>query len=206
MMDKSVPYKDIVMVMDSNKILLTPAPTLPEGFSFRFFSGEEDIPHWCRIETAVDEFDTEEDARTHFAEEFLPHINELKTRCIFILNRESQPIATAMCWLSNSGIPGRLHWVAVCPEYQGLGLGKAVTQKAVNICAELHHGNKMWLSTQTWSYRAVMMYHKLGFNMLKSEVELGGKYSYIKDFDSAIEVLVGLLQPSEVLQLKNTAV
>jgi len=206
MMDKSIPYKDIVMVMESSKVLSAPTPVLPEGFKFRHFSGEEDISLWCRIETAVEEFDTEEDAYKHFNKEFSPHVNELQRRCIFILNKENLPIATAMCWFSNSVMPGRLHWVAVCPEYQGLGLGKAITKKAINTCAELHPGKKMWLSTQTWSYRAVMMYHKLGFCMLKSEVDLGGKISYLQDFDSAVEVLSDVLKPSEVLLLKNTAV
>jgi len=204
MIDKSVAYKDIIMVMPGNKATDTPEPTLPQGFSFRFFNDENDISHWCRIETSVQEFDSEAEALDHFKEEFYPHMEELKKRCIFVLNKEGLPIATAMGWFSHGEIANRLHWIAVCPGYQGLGLGKSVSQKAVTVCAKIAPGEDIWLSTQTWSHRAVLMYHKLGFDMLKSEMQLGEKNAYVKDFDDGMEILASILKPADVAALQES--
>ena len=206
MIDKTVEYKSIVMLMDADKVMTTPAPLLPQGFSFRLFCGEEDIEHWCRIETSVQEFDNPAEAKEYFMSEFYPYMDEMKKRCAFVLNSDMVPIATATGWYSRSIIPNRLHWVAVCPEYQGLGLGKAVSQKAINLCAMLAPNQPMWLSTQTQSARAVGMYHKLGFNMVKSGMDLEEEDAYVRDYDRAIEILGGLLDLRVVESLRELSV
>ena len=206
MIDNSVEYKEIVLVIDADKAMSTPDASLPKGFSFRLFNGEEDIAHWCRIEASVKEFDSETEANKHFQKEFSSRMEDLKQRCVFILNEDGLPIATAMGWLSNAEIKSRLHWVAVCPEYQGLGLGKSVTQKAINVCANLLPNQPMWLSTQTTSHRAVLMYHKFGFNMLKSEMQLKERSSYVADYDKAMEILATVFGLDDVKSLRDTAV
>jgi len=206
MIDESVEYKEIVMILDAGKAMATPEASLPKGFSFRLFEDEEDIAHWCRIEASVKEFDSEADARKHFLNEFGARMEDLKKRCIFILNEDGLPIATAMGWLSAAEIKSRLHWIAVCPKYQGLGLGKSVSQKAINVCANLLPNQPIWLSTQTTSHRAVLMYHKFGFNMLKSEMQLKERSSYIDDYDKAIAILATVLKAEDVKSLKNTTV
>jgi len=188
------------MEMKVEKISSTPEATLPQGFSFRLHDGsEDDVLHWSRIETAVQEFDSQDEARTYFMEEFYPHINEVQKRCVFVVNADGLPIATASGWFSydeNGDIVNRLHWVAVCPEYQGLGLGRSVSTKAINICAKLTPGKKMWLNTQTHSHRAVMLYHKLGFNILASH----------EDYARAMEVLADVFEPKDMLALKESAI
>ena len=200
MLDKSIEYKRIVMEMNAKQLSATPEAVLPTGFTFRLHNGsEEDILHWSRIETAVQEFDSQEEAREYFMTEFYPHIDEVQKRCVFILNEDGLPIATASGWFSydeDGGILNRLHWVAVAPCYQGLGLGKAISTKAINICAKLTPGKKMWLNTQTHSHRAVLMYHKLGFNMLAGHPE----------YDDAMEVLAGVLAPEDMQVLKSYAI
>jgi len=206
MIDESVEYKEIVMVLDANKAMSTPQASLPKGFSFRLFNGEEDISHWCRIEASVEEFASEADALKHFKHEFSSRIEDLTKRCIFILNEDGLPIATSMGWLSTAEIKSRLHWIAVCPQYQGLGLGKSVSQKAINICANLLPNQPIWLSTQTTSHRAVLMYHKFGFNMLKSKMQLKERSSYIEHYDKAIEILASVYRPEDIKSLKDTTI
>ena len=207
MIDKKIEHRKILMVMDGQKAAAVPEPALPEGYKFRFFSGEEDIAHWCRIETSVLEFDSEADARKSFESEFGDDVEQLKKRCIFIVNNENLPIATSMGWFSKVNFTNRLHWIAVCPKYQGLGLGRAVSQKAVAICAKLSPDNERitWLSTQTGSHRAVMIYHKLGFNMTNKPIHAGERNAYIDDFDRAFDVLAKVLKPDELESLKRTA-
>ena len=208
MIDKSVEHRDIVMVMDGRTAAAMPEPVLPEGFRFRFFNGEEDAAHWCRIEASVREFDSEADAKKHFEEEFGGHTDQLRERCIFIVNSENHPVATAMGWFSEDRLTNRLHWIAVCPEYQGLGLGKAVSQKAVTVCAGLSpdHERITWLSTQTGSHRAVAIYHKLGFNMTNKPIQSYEEKTYIKDFDRALEVLATVIKSDVMESIKNKAV
>lgn len=199
MLDTSIEYVRIVMEASGEKVLSAPRAVLPPGFIFRLHNGsEEDIRHWCRIETAVLEFDHEAEAREYFMKEFYPHMDEVQKRCVFILNKDGLPVATASGWFSqdpDGGVLNQLHWVAVCPQYQGLGLGKAVSTKAINICAQLAPGKKMWLNTQTHSHRAVVMYHKLGFNVRVSE-----------QLDKAMDVLAEVLKPEDVRALRETAV
>jgi len=181
------------MLLDGKTAQQTTEPTLPDGFSFRLFENEADIAHWCRIEASVNEFDSEDQARTHFEKEFGAQLAELQRRCIFIVNQDGLPVATAMGWFSGGAIKNRLHWIAVSPQYQGLGLGKAVSQMAVTVCAKFSPGQTIWLSTQTWSHRAVVMYGKLGFRMIKNDMGIEMKYSYIGDFDKAVEILRAVL-------------
>jgi len=166
MLDKSIEFKRIVMKMDSDEIKKTALPVLPEGFSFKFFSAGDEA-HWAQIETSVLEFESESDAENYFRENFLPHESELEKRCVFVVNSKNIPIATATAWFADNetGHRSRLHWVAVCPEYQGLGIGKAVTQKVLQIFREIEPDEPVWLHTQTWSPVAIKLYLRLGFHI-----------------------------------------
>ena len=87
-----------------------------------------------------------------------------------------------------------MHWVAVKPDYQGLGLGKAVTEKALKIFSEKDSGRSVMLHTQTWSHKAVKLYGKLGFVML-SDKDAPARSTYIgfelqnNDYYEALEIL-----------------
>jgi ribosomal protein S18 acetylase RimI-like enzyme len=56
-----------------------------------------------------------------------------------------------------------LYWVGVDPEYQGLGLGKAVIARATDMLAGFYGRTPIFLKTQTWSYKAVGIYRKCGY-------------------------------------------
>ena len=84
MIDESIEYKEIVMVLDTSKATSSPKANLPKGFQFRFFNGEEDIQNWCRIEASVKEFDSEANALKHFNYEFSSRMEDLKKRCFFV--------------------------------------------------------------------------------------------------------------------------
>jgi len=204
MLDKSVKYKNIIMRIEKDKVSNTASPpVLPRGFSFRYYSGAKDIDHWCEIETSVLEFASVSEAKDYFTKAFLPYENELKNRCLFIADENNLPVATATVWYAGSelGHQAALHWVAVRPKYQGLGLGKTIVQKALQRFSELEPNCDVWLHTQTWSHTAVRLYHKLGFNMLKQDTLAGCK----NDFDEAIEILKSVYDEAVVLELAETA-
>jgi GNAT superfamily N-acetyltransferase len=160
MLDKSVPYVRILMKRRAGAAI--PEVSLPDGFRFVFFkAGDEKA--WAEIETSVLEFHSENRALGYFQKNFLPFLPELEKRCIFVENAEGEKVATSMAWRDyNNRIPW-LHWVSVKPEFQGLGLGKAITSKATRLLLEISGDVDFFLSTQTWSHKAVRIYEKLGW-------------------------------------------
>lgn len=162
MLDKSVPYAGLFMRREAGAPLA--AAALPDGFRFAFYD-EGSAMDWARIETSVLEFDAEFAAVKHFTEKFLPYGDELGKRCLFVENGNGVKIATATAWWSDISGERRpwLHWVAVDPEYQGLGLGKAIVSRVVELMTELEGDVEFYLSTQTWSYKAIGIYRLNGF-------------------------------------------
>ncbi|HHW31842.1 MAG TPA: GNAT family N-acetyltransferase [Clostridiaceae bacterium] len=211
MLDKSIPYKHVIMRLNRNTYF--DEPSLPEGFHFRFFQKGDEY-HWARIETSVLEFDNEEKALAYFSRDYLYRLPELEKRCVFVINREGLPVATATAWYANSrlGYQASLHWVGVCPEYQGKGLGKAVVKKVLSLFASWEPEERIWLHTQTWSHVAIRMYHSLGFNILKTEstaVEIGGENPgpviSKNDYEEAMQILKDIYEPEFYEKLIATA-
>lgn len=166
MLDKSVPFLNILMCRPAG----TPIPqyALPEGYSFSMFApGDE--KEWAEIEASVLEFPRGVDALVHFQRRFLYAPQEVARRCLFIQNPAGEKIATATIWWEYSG-KRRDPWVsyvAVKPDYQGLGLSKALLSRLLELSAEIEGDRKVYLHTQTWSHRAVKLYEKFGFYITK---------------------------------------
>ena len=162
MLDKSVRYAGIYFKRAAGTpVLVRP---LPDGFRFALYNvGDE--TRWARIETAVLEFDSEFEALLFFNKKFIPHADELRRRCIFIENEAGEKIATATAWWDD--LSGRrspwLQWVGVDPRYQGLGLGKSLISRAIELLTELEGDVCFYLHTQTWSYKAIGIYKANGF-------------------------------------------
>jgi len=162
MLDKTVPYFQLRM----RRRARTPTTEfpLPEGFRFVFYTeGDESV--WAAIEDSVGEFDSEFAALIHFKKKFTPYPEELSRRLFFIENSDGKKVATACAWWSYIEGERRawLHWVAVNPKSQGLGLGKALISRATELFKELDGDVDVYLNTQTWSYKAINIYVKCGF-------------------------------------------
>jgi len=189
MLDKSVPYAKLIMCRKAG----TPIPEfpLPDGFKFTFYSDGDD-KHWARIETSVGEFDSEFSALMLFRRDFIPHIDELYRRCLFIENKDEKKIATANAWwaTNNNNRLAWLHWVSVDPNYQGLGLGKAVSAQTTRLMCELEGDVDIYLSTQTWSYKAIDIYKKCGYEPTDEKALYGPKSK--NDYKKALKILAKL--------------
>ncbi|QSX05111.1 GNAT family N-acetyltransferase [Sedimentibacter sp. zth1] len=172
MLDKSIQYYDVIMKRKMGTLI--PSPYLPDGFRFAFFKlGDE--KSWAEIETSVGEFKDVNYALKYFQDNYLPYLNELAQRCIFIENKEGVKVATITNWWNYTGFRQDpwVHWMATHPQYQSLGLGKAIVFKAMMNIKEIDGDKDVYLHTQTWSYKAINIYKKAGFN-ITSEHGLGG--------------------------------
>lgn len=184
MLQKSVPFKSIYMKIDAVEIEKIQVPSLPVGYSYRFYQ-EGNQENWAKLETLVDEFATIEAARERFESEFLSSgdryqalaqkfsiaENILDQRQVFIEAPNGEVVATATAWLANKfgEYQPILHWVSVHPDYQGLQLGKSIVAKAMSLFPKYEPGKDVMLHTQTWSYPAIVLYQKLGFYLCKTE-------------------------------------
>ena len=213
MLDKSVEYKSIVMKMAAGSVPSVSVPDLPDGYAFHLF-GEGDEAHWARLETSVLEFPTEQAALDYFVRDYMPYLDALKQRCVFVVNREGLPVATATAWFAESilGYQASLQWVSVEPASQGKGLGRAATAKAMSLFPQLEPNQDVYLHTQTWSHIAVRLYRSIGFHLCKTEAiamlrnDGQGVKIYPNEFAGAVAVLRTVMEPEAVEDLIRTAV
>jgi len=186
MLDKTVPFAKIKMVRRAG----TPIPDfpLPEGYKFVFYKAGAEID-WARIETSGGEVDSEFAALLRFTEEFIPEADELYRRCLFIEDKDGKKVATANAWWSYVGDERRawLHWVSVDANYLGLGLGKAIISRVTHLLKEIEGDVDFFLSTQTWSYIAIDIYKKCGYEPTDEKALYPGRLK--NEYKKAIKIL-----------------
>lgn len=153
----------IPVVMVKEDLAVVPSFPLPPGYRLRYFRRGEG-PLWAEIEVSVGEFSTMEQALAHFEKEFGPFPDEMEKRCLFLEDAAGRVIGTTTAWYNPSFRGkdyGRIHWVAIRPEWQGRKLGKPLFAAALRRLAEFHR--RAYLTTQTTSARAIRMYLDFGF-------------------------------------------
>ena len=173
MLDKSIEFFKIILKREKGKELKN--ETLPEGFKFvKFKKGDEKA--WAEIEKSVLEFENTKDGEEYFKNKYLPYIDELERRTIFIENNNGEKIATFTAWWRYTGERRYpfMEWVAVKPEYQGKGLGKALISEGVKLMIAIEGDCDMYIPTQTWSYKAIRLYRWAGFEFETEEKFPGG--------------------------------
>ena len=185
MLDKTIPYKNIIMRRQASVAL--PQVSLPPGFTFVGYC-DGDAAAWAEIETSVLEFDSVPQASMYFAAEYLPYLAELKKRTLFVRSDEGSLVSTFTAWWQYTGVRRDpwVHWVAVRPEFQGKGIGKAVVFEGMRRLLEIEGDREVFLHTQTWSHRAIGIYLKAGFEFVLDGHSLGGQ---INESREALEVL-----------------
>lgn len=214
MLDKTIPYHSIILAITPETIDALRVPVLPAGYSYHFYTpGDEQA--WVDIELSVNEFSNRENGNAYFKQRFLAYPDELPKRCLFIKAADGQLVATSTAWFERDtdqwGPRPILHWVGCDPLHQGIGLGRAVVSKALSLFPSLWSSRQdVLLHTQTWSHRAVRLYHKLGFNICRKRRTV----TYPNDiptlhkngYAQAIEVLKEVMSREEVEELIATAV
>ena len=175
MLDKTIPFAKVFMRRKAGSPI--PVFPLPEGFSYTYYEDGDEI-NWARIETSAGEFDSEFAALLRFKNEFMHEVDELYRRCLFIRTADGEKVATANAWWSYIGEQRRawLHWVSVDPRFQGLGLGKAIISRVTELMKVLEGDVDFYLGTQTWSYVAINIYRKCGWEPTDEKILYGWKY------------------------------
>ncbi len=185
MLDKSVPFKHVLMRRPAGHPL--PSWSLPDGFSFAFYEPGNDRD-WAVIETSVLEFPRSADALLYFQSDFGVYSRELSRRVLFVVAPDGERVGTGSAWFAYTGTRRDpwFDWIGVKPEFQGLGLGKAIAARLMHLEVEIEGDRDIYLHTQTWSHKAIKIYQKIGFEITR-EKNLRG---FLNDeYDEAIAIL-----------------
>ncbi len=152
----------IAMIRDN--LADIPERSLPDDYCFRTFEpGDERL--WAEIQAAAGLFENIYKALERFESEFAPHLEEMVSRCFFIVHRQTgETAASGTAWydLDFQGHNyGRLHWVAARPEHQGRGLGKPLVARLLRRLAESHDRAYLWTTHNCAT--AIRIYLDFGF-------------------------------------------
>jgi len=135
-----------------------PAWALPSGFTIRpYQSGDAQI--WRAIHERADRFNIFDD--NTFAQWFGADETLLQTRQKYLLAPDGEVIGTATAWFDDAEV-GRVHWVAIVPEYQGRGLAKPLLSVIGNTLRDCGH-RRATLTTSLQRPIAMALYRKIGF-------------------------------------------
>ncbi len=148
------------MILSRDKAL--PRLEVPAGFQLRGYR-PGDVEVWFRILSRADRYlpvTIEQHGRSFGGSE-----PELSRRQLFLLAPDGTPIGTSTAWFGSNPLDatwGRVHWLAVLPEWQGRGLGKALLAATLRRLQELGH-SRIYLITETVRRRAIALYLEFGF-------------------------------------------
>jgi len=162
MLDKSLPFAPVIMVKRNADNY--PRFGLPAGYKVEsYVPGRE--REWAEIMASVGEAESVEAGVKLFNSTFGDHPELLGRRNLFAVSEYGHAVATASLWEGEHfGIPlPRVHWVACRPDHQGRGLIKALLTALLDMHNGLALGRVIYLTTQTWSYMAIGLYKKFGF-------------------------------------------
>ena len=143
-----------------------PRPELPSGMRVRAYR-PGDAATWTRIHEDTGFYGTLPPGLHE--REFGHDDTALAERQLFVVNAEGDDIATATAWLNDPahGLPGgRLHWVAVVPTAQRMGVASALVG-AVAARFEALGETAAYLTTDSHNTRAIALYGRLGFRLVR---------------------------------------
>ncbi len=177
-MNEAVDNQRVLMVRDNLQEI--PDCPLPNGFTFRWYlPGDE--PAWLRIQQAADVYN--HFTQHTFAAEFGPDLSVLAERQCYLLEPGGRAVGTVTAW-HNDRMEGegyaRLHWMAVTPDCQGLGLGKALMSVICQQMRTLGY-QRAYLSTGVARLPAIGLYLSFGFVPLIRNEQDAARWAGVSD-------------------------
>jgi GNAT superfamily N-acetyltransferase len=138
-----------------------PQHAVPAGYVLRLYEPGDEAA-WVAVNGAADKYNRI--TLETFRHEFKGDLAELRRRCFFLREPGGRDVGTATSWYNrdyHGRDIGRIHWVAILPEFQGKGLAKPMMTVAMNRLAELH--DSAYLSTGVLRLVAIKIYLDFGF-------------------------------------------
>ena len=159
-----------------------PLPHKAQGITVRNYQlGDE--KHWAAIEYSIGDFQSIVEAELYFKTHYK---DEIYDRCFFAEDKDKNVIGTCIAWhdLKDDESVSSLHWLAVDPNYQNNGAGKALLNAVMSYYCK-NHLMPVYLHTQPWSYKAIKLYLSAGFKIMKTDTFA----DYKNEYSEAISIL-----------------
>lgn len=118
--------------------------------------------YWKNIHLLSDKYNRISDET--FETQFELFHEELHQRQLYI-RAGNEIVGTCTAWNDLNGKYkdyGKIHWLAVIPDFQGQGLGKVLLSQTIRILKTLGY-NKAYLETDSRRKNALFLYEKMGF-------------------------------------------
>jgi GNAT superfamily N-acetyltransferase len=148
-----------------------PVCAFPAGFSLRWYQPGDEA-RWFRIHRLADH--DSEITPDLFARRFGSDHDLLAQRQCYLLDGRGDPIGTATAWFDDDFLGarfGRVHYVAIVPDYQGRGLSRPLMSVICQRLRELGH-DRAYLATSTARIPAINLYLGFGFvPLIRTEEE-----------------------------------
>jgi len=162
-----------------------PEFALPAGFALRWYKPGDEA-HWLRIQFAADQYNEitpglfrkqfgmevagglQSSSARERESEINSGLESLCERQCYLLDPLGKTVGTGTAWFNDNfegARWGRLHWVAITPEFQGRGLGNALITVTCRRLRDLGH-ERAYLSTSTVRIPAIKLYLRFGFQPL----------------------------------------
>ncbi len=193
MLDRSIPFYNMILKCSAYKPF---AITLPKGFFFKQFEPGDEIA-WAALEHEIGDFSSPEEALAYFQKAYGASPEELRRRAVVLAN-DTGINGFCIAWRDfRQGVPvASLHWLVVSPAWEGKGLGRALVQKTLELYEKLGEF-PVYLHTQPWSYRALMLYLHLDFRLQKEDTFS----AYENQYWEAVGALEEILSPERFQEL-----
>jgi len=194
MVDKTIPYKNIIMIAHDPK---PQNAVLPDGYYFdKYRDGDDET--WAVMEQYAGDFATSEKALEYFRNTYVSRREELEKRFVIVRNKDGEGVCSCIAW--NTSRNGErcpcLQWLVTAEGYEGLGLADAVAAETVTRFHDI--GEKpVYLHTQPWSYKAVWLYFKHGFRISKNDTF----QTFTNQCDEALPILESLIPKDKFEQI-----
>ncbi len=138
-----------------------PQIPFPEGFGIRAMRPDEGAL-WTDIQRDAElYFPIGDDL---FSDQFGDELQAIQWRSFIITNQKGLGVGVVSAWFDRhfrGEDYGMIHWIAIRPAYQGLGLGKAALSFALSQLSQWHE--RAFLGTQTKRLNAIKLYLDFGF-------------------------------------------
>ena len=165
MLDRTIPFYNTILKCSAYKCRDV---ELPDDFiivPYRYGYEKE----WAKLECSVGDFGSAEEAEIYFAENYLRD-PQLFPNILFVLNKDNDIAGSCIAWhdMRRSDSVSSLHWLVVRQRYRGIGLGRALCIAVMNIYAQ-SGAFPVYIHTQPWSWKAILLYASLGFKLQKTD-------------------------------------
>lgn len=197
MPDREIPFFNMILRCDCYE---GSAPAeLPAGYTFSAYRPGLETD-WARLEHAIGDFSSPEEAGAYFANTYLTEPEALQKRAVFVLDASGEAVGSCIAWKDprGDGEVSSLHWLVVSPAHRGQGLGRALCRRVMELFAARNE-LPVYIHTQPWSWKAVLLYCSLGFCLEKTD----SFASYENQYGEAMEALKQILSEEQYRHLRE---